>query len=74
MSFFPILTRLNGLLYRRDLARLSPRDRTLARTWMIQFMKANHPEWDSQRIDQEYKRLLDCRPMAIDEWERRMRG
>lgn len=74
MSFFPILTRLNGLLYRRDLARLSPRDRTLARTWMIQFMKANHPEWDTKRIDQEYERLLDCRPMAIDEWERRMRG
>lgn len=74
MSFFPILTRLNGLLYRRDLARLSPRDRTLARTWMVQFMKANHPEWDNQRIDQEYEQLLHCRPMAIDEWERRMRG
>jgi hypothetical protein len=41
---------------------------------MIQFMKSNHPEWDSKKIDQEYERLLDCRPMAIDEWERRMRG
>lgn len=74
MNFFPILSRLNNLLYSRDLAKLSPRDRTLARTWMIQFMKSNHPDWDTKRIEYEYERLLDCRPMAIDEWRRRMQG
>lgn len=74
MNFFPIIARLNGLLYRRDLARLGPQDRSLARTWMLQFMKANHPDWSAQRLEQEYQDLLLCRPVALDEWTRRMQG
>ena len=42
MSFFTVVSRLNNLLYSRDLARLAPQDRSLARAWMIQFMKSNH--------------------------------
>jgi hypothetical protein len=41
---------------------------------MIQFMKSNHPDWDEKRIDREYESLLHCRPMAIDEWTRRLQG
>ncbi len=74
MSFFSIVSRINHLLYRRDLARLAPQDRSLARLWMIQFMKSNHPEWDEKKINQEYESLLHCRPMAIDEWVRRHQG
>jgi hypothetical protein len=74
MSFFSVVSRLNHLLYRRDLARLAPHDRSLARTWMIQFMKSNHPDWDEKKINQEYESLLRCRPMAIDEWTRRLQG
>lgn len=74
MSFFSIVSRLNHLLYRRDLARLAPQDRSLARVWMIQFMKSNHPDWDDKKIDREYENLLQCRPMAVDEWIRRHQG
>ena len=74
MSFFSIVSRLNGLLYRRDLARLGPQDRSLAKTWMLQFMKANHTDWDESKIAEEYERLLHCRPIAVDEWTRRMQG
>ena len=74
MSFFSIVSRLNHLLYRRDLARLAPQDRSLARLWMIQFMKSNHPDWDEKKIDREYENLLHCRPMAVDEWIRRHQG
>ena len=41
---------------------------------MIQFMKSNHPDWDEKKIHQEYESLLRCRPMAIDEWTRRLQG
>jgi hypothetical protein len=74
VSFFSIVSRLNGLLYRRELARLGPQDRSLAKTWMLQFMKANHPDWDEAKIAEEYERLLYCRPIAVDEWTRRMQG
>ncbi|NBR45855.1 MAG: hypothetical protein EBZ83_01380 [Verrucomicrobia bacterium] len=72
MSTAPVLNRLNGLLYRREFARLSAQDRTLARTWMLQFLKINHPDWTKQTIEREYERLLHCRPVAVDEWSRRM--
>ena len=74
MSFLTVVSRLNNLLYSRDLARLAPQDRSLARAWMIQFMKSNHPDWDDKRIDREYESLLHCRPMAVDEWTRRLQG
>ena len=74
MPSIPFFSRLNGLLYRREFARLTPQDRTLARTWMLQFLKANHPDWTKQRIETEYDRLLHCRPVALDEWTRRMQG
>lgn len=74
MSFFSVVSRLNGLLYRRDLARLGPQDRLLARAWMIQFMKSNHPDWDAKKIEREYENLLHCQPMAVDEWKRRMQS
>jgi hypothetical protein len=41
---------------------------------MLQFLKANHPDWNNQRIETEYDRLLHCRPVALDEWTRRMQG
>jgi hypothetical protein len=41
---------------------------------MLQFMKANHPDWDESKIAEEYERLLHCRPIAVDEWTRRMQG
>jgi hypothetical protein len=37
-------------------------------------MKANHPDWDEAKIAEEYERLLYCRPVAVDEWTRRMQG
>ena len=74
MSCVPFFSKLNGLLYRREFARLTPQDRTLARAWMLQFLKANHPDWTSQRIEKEYEKLLHCRPVALDEWTRRMQG
>lgn len=74
MATLPFFSRLNGLLYRREFARLSPQDRTLARSWMLQFLKANHPDWNNQRIETEYEHLLHCRPVALDEWTRRMQG
>jgi len=74
MASVPFFCRLNGLLYRREFARLTPQDRTLARAWMVQFLKANHPDWSHQRIETEYDRLLQCRPIALDEWTRRMQG
>ena len=74
MNFFPVVSRINSLLYRREFARLTPQDRTLARVWMIQFLKANHPDWNNERIESEYEKLLHCRPAAVDEWTRRMQG
>ena len=74
MNFLPIVNRLNGLLYRREFARLTPQDRILARAWMLQFLKTNHPDWNSRRIETEYEKLLHCRPIAVDEWTRRMQG
>lgn len=74
MATIPFFSRLNGLLYRREFARLTPQDRTLARTWMLQFLKSNHPDWSKHRIETEYERLLHCRPVALDEWTRRMQG
>lgn len=74
MGSFPFFTRLNGLLYRREFARLTPRDRSLAKTWMLQFMKANHPDWSPEKVEKEYQNLLLCRPVALDEWTRRMQG
>lgn len=74
MAPLTFLSRLNGLLYRREFARLTPQDRTLARSWMLQFLKTNHPDWTNQRVETEYDRLLHCRPVALDEWTRRMQG
>jgi len=51
MSCVPFFSKLNGLHYRREFARLTPQDRTLARAWMLQFLKANHPDWSNQRIE-----------------------
>jgi len=62
VSFFSVVSRLNGLLYRRDLARLGPQDRLLARAWMIQFMKSNHPDWDAKKLSGNMKTCFIVNP------------
>lgn len=71
MNLLELPERINRLLYRRQLHRLTPQDREQAIAWTLQLIRDRNPTWPEERVRDYYDRLLDIRVIAVDAWSAR---
>jgi len=74
MNFLKISEGLNRFLYRKEVVRLTRQDIELARTWTKQLIRDSHPRWSEEQVEDYYMKLDQIRPVAVDQWSRRMGG
>ncbi|MEM6821700.1 MAG: hypothetical protein AAF558_07160 [Verrucomicrobiota bacterium] len=71
MHFLDIPERVNQLLYRKDVHRLTKRDMASAKQWSLRLIRDSHPEWTEQQVLDDYERLSHIKVVAIDQWSKR---
>lgn len=71
MNFLDLPDRLNLLLYRKQVQRLTQKDRELAISWTLQLIRERNPGWSEEQVRAYYDRLLDIRVIAVDAWSAR---
>lgn len=74
MNFLDIPDRINQLLYKKDLVRLTRRDVVSARNWTLRLIRDSHPHWTEEQVEADYERLKHIRPIAVDQWAKRNLG
>ena len=72
MNFLKLPERVNSLLYRRQVRRLTKQDLESARAWTLQLIRDHNPRWSEERVQEYYDHLLDIRLVAIDQWSARL--
>jgi hypothetical protein len=72
MGFFNLSERVNALLYRQQIGRLTREDLELATHWTLQLIRDRHPHWTEAQVQEDYDRLLKVRVVAIDQWSARL--
>jgi hypothetical protein len=63
---------LNRFLHRQNIRKLTPDEREMARTWCMDFIHREHPDWSDEQAERFYENLINVRVTAVDEWSRRM--
>jgi hypothetical protein len=71
MNFLGLPERINRVLYRREVHRLTPADLRLARRWTLELIQDSHPRWSREEVEACYERLSELRVTAVDEWSKR---
>jgi len=71
MNFLELPERLNLLLYRKQVHRLTKKDREQAVAWTLQLIRDRNPHWTEERVRAYYDQLLDIRVIAVDAWSAR---
>ena len=71
MNLLELPERINRVLYRRQVRRLTPQDRQQAVAWTLQLIRDRNPTWTEERVREYYDRLLDIRVIAVDTWSAR---
>jgi hypothetical protein len=71
MDFLQLSDRLNTLLYRRQVQRLTREDREQAVQWTLQLIRERHPRWSEDKVRDYYDRVLDIRVIAVDAFSAR---
>lgn len=71
MNFLDLPERINLLLYRRQVGRLSRQDREQAIAWTLQLIRDRNPTWPEDKVRAYYDQLLDIRVIAVDAWSAR---
>jgi len=74
VNFLDIPDRINQLLYKKDLVRLTRHDILTAREWTKRLIRDSHPDWTEKQVEEDYERLSKIKVMAIDQWEKRNIG
>ncbi|MGF1678208.1 MAG: hypothetical protein ACFCUX_03325 [Candidatus Methylacidiphilales bacterium] len=74
MNFLDLPERINRLLYRKEIVRLSPRDRLSAKSWTLKLIRDSHPQWSDEEVEKDYQRLEQIRVIAVDAWGKRHRA
>jgi ribonucleotide reductase beta subunit family protein with ferritin-like domain len=72
VNFLKLPERVNTLLYRRQVKRLTKTDMESAKQWTLQLIRDRNPHWSEERIQDYYDHLLDIRLVAIDQWSARL--
>ncbi len=73
IDFTAVYGRLNDLLYRRTIRRLTVAEIELARDWSLRVIRREHPDFSEAEVEDYYEKLLQVRVIATDEWARRYR-
>jgi hypothetical protein len=63
---------LNRFLHRQNVRKLTPAERELAKTWCMDLIHREHPDWSDEQAERFYENLINVRVIAVDEWSRRM--
>lgn len=71
MDFLDLPERINKLLYKKSVRRLTPADRELAKRWTMQLIRDSHPHWSEAQVEADYERLTMVRVELVDQWSRR---
>lgn len=71
-AFWAISEKLNTLLYRREMEKISSSDAQLAIDWTLEMIRSSHPHWDEARVQRYYENLLHLKVVAVDQFIRRM--
>lgn len=71
MNFLDLPDRINRLLYRTDISRLTQNDLILAKRWTLRLIRDSHPDWTDEQVQADYDRLEKIRPLAVDQWAKR---
>ncbi len=71
MNFLGLPDRINKLLYRRDIERLSREDVGLARRWTLALIRDGHPHWNDNQVEAYYEKLSMIRVELVDNWSMR---
>lgn len=72
VNFLDLPERVNTLLYRRQVKRLTKKDLEAARIWTMQLIRDRNPGWSEAQVQDYYDHLLDIRLVAIDQWSARL--
>lgn len=72
MDFRRIAERVNRLLYRREVARLTPAEKAMADAWTLRLIRERHPGWTQQQIRDYFENLIHLKVRVVKEWELRM--
>lgn len=71
MHFLDIPERLNKLLYKKEVVRLTRSDILMAREWTLRLIRDSHPKWSEEQVQADYERLRHVRVVAVDQWSKR---
>lgn len=63
---------LNRFLHRQNIRKLTPAEREMAKTWCMDIIHREHPDWNDEQAERYYENLINVRFIAVDEWSRRM--
>lgn len=72
MSLTLFAERLNRLLYRQHIRKLTPAEIELARQWSLNLIRREHPELSEEQVQRFYDNLIHVKFSAVDEWSERM--
>lgn len=71
MNLLELPERINLLLYRKQVHRLTRQDREQAIAWTLQLIRDRNPGWSEERVRAYYDQLLNIRVIAVDAWSAR---
>ncbi|MEM9399287.1 MAG: hypothetical protein AAF984_03690 [Verrucomicrobiota bacterium] len=71
VNFLKLSGKLNELLYKKSLNKLSKEDMKLADKWTLDLIREAHPHWSDKQVQHYHENLLKIRAYAVDEWSRR---
>ena len=71
MDFLKLPDRVNTLLYRREVRKLSRGDGELAVRWTLALIRERNPRWSEAEVRAYYDNLLNIRVTVADDWSAR---
>lgn len=71
MRVMELSCKLNGIIFRAQLRRLTRLDLEMADRWTMARIREGHPDWSEERIMGHFHALAHIPVRAIDEWSRR---
>lgn len=74
MNFLGLSEKLNAMLYRKDVGKLSRQERRMARDWTLTLIREHNPDWSEERVQQYYQDLIKIRVKTVDQWAERNLG
>lgn len=63
--------KLNQVIYRAQVRRLTRLDKEMADRWTLARIREGHPYWSEEQVNRHFNALLHFEIRAVDEWSRR---